>query len=261
MKRGNTRICTPKAQARRSNITQNDIYELRIKTQQLDHKTTLLKTQLSRLQDKINVKNNLINHTFESSTNEAPRRQDHKGQLQKSIDGARNRLECLNAELEEAIVSDSVSMIKELQAEVRMAYCEHQRLSKLIEDRKMEASAYDRLLVEVDSRASSQHLAELRNAIRELRAVNSDGASKLQLYQNKSMKMSLEGEISQHSSSNTDMYKIMNMIELKRANLIQTINEMNERMEKEKEKHTEDMHNLLDVYIEQKNKLIHRLKN
>ena len=88
-------------------IKPSDIYELKVKTQQINLKIRQLKTQINRFNDRMA---NNATATPSKHTNSIP-------QFKRSATAAENRLDSLHEQIEEARVDDKVFLVKELEEE------------------------------------------------------------------------------------------------------------------------------------------------
>ena len=179
-------------------IKPSDVYELKLQTQQYRQKAIQLKTQLSRLQDRINMQTAVINKTFEQQSDKPPVTSNHSNsipQLKQSIDQAQNSLDSLREQIEKAKNSDKTFAVKELQEEVKLVYCEQQRLTMEMQDAKLQANHSAQQLNEMQRRTSNQYLQEYRSMIRSLQSENASLRDKSVAYNTKREKLLIENQI------------------------------------------------------------------
>jgi vacuolar-type H+-ATPase subunit I/STV1 len=241
------------------------IHELKLQTQQIQQQTLLLRTQLRRTEIQINSKTSAINQTFEqSSTEPQTSKSIHKisiPRIRRNIEGARNTLESLKEHIEAADRDDRTSAVQELEEELKMTYCEHQRLSRGLQDRRAEADLYRKQLEESQFRVSGQHIAELRASIRELRAENATLRDKANAYQAKIERMLIEEEILEYQKNRWTPPDVLDQVEADLAETNAQMNKLCEKLDAEAEKYEQTVGELKGIIEEMKKKIAQKLEH
>lgn len=237
------------------------VHELKLQTQQIRQQTKILKTQLKRTEFQISSHTNSINKTFEQSS-EKPQTTNHANTilyLKQNIEGAQNTLDSLKVQVKEAENDDKTSTVEELEEELKITYCEYKRLARTLQDRKAEANHYDRELSEAETRASNQHINELKAAIRDIRSQNASLRDKSRAYQVKIEKIRIDQEIKKHQDEKVDLKTTENNIELERTDLNARMNDICNELNAEAEQHDKNVAELTEIIEEMKMKIIKRL--
>lgn len=199
--RSTTSMSKSRGSSKQPNIKPSDVYELKLQTQQIQQKTTQMKTKLSRINDIITIQTNAINKTYEQQAETPPisqTRQSSVAILRRSVESAQNTLNQLQLDIEKAKKCDKTNYVRELQEEVRIVYCEHQRLTIELQDAKIEAHHSTQLCQEGERRVSSQFHNEYKEKIRDLQNTNASLRAKAVAYQSKKAKLEMEKQIEQH---------------------------------------------------------------
>lgn len=237
------------------------VHELKLQTQQIRQQTKILRTQLKRTEFQISSHTNSINKTFEQSS-EKPQTTNHANTilyLKQNIEGAQNTLDSLKVQVKEAENDDKTSTVEELEEELKITYCEYKRLARTLQDRKAEANHYDRELSEAETRASNQHINELKAAIRDIRSQNASLRDKSRAYQVKIEKIRIDQEIKKHQDEKVDLKTTENNIELERTDLNARMNDICNELNAEAEQHDKNVAELTEIIEEMKMKIIKRL--
>lgn len=237
------------------------VHELKLQTQQIKQQTKILKTQLKRTEFQISSHTNSINKTFEQSS-EKPQTTNHANTilyLKQNIEGAQNTLDSLKDQVKEAENDDKTSTVEELEEELKITYCEYKRLARTLQDRKAEANHYGRELSEAESRASNQHINELKAAIRDIRSQNASLRDKSRAYQVKIEKIRIDQEIKKHQDQKVDLKTTENNIELERTDLNARMNDICNELNAEAEQHDQNVQELTEIIEEMKMKIIKKL--
>jgi hypothetical protein len=203
MSRATSALVSPKQQSQ-PEIKPSDIHELKVKTQRLILKTRRGRTQLGRIEDLIAARENAINKTHEQQTEVPAVSVDHSttiGHLQRSTSCAENALAALKEELHKVLHHDKTFIVKELEEEGKIAYCENLRLNQRLRDSKAEAAHSAHLLQVASYRASPQNAADLDSLIRATRAANSELRDKSVAYASKTQRIEIERLIIEHQKN------------------------------------------------------------
>jgi hypothetical protein len=184
-----------------------DIFELRVKTQQLILRTRRLRTQIGRIDDLIAARENAINKTHEQQTSVPAVATDHSktiGHVQRSVRCAANALEALKEDINKVVNDDRTYLVKELEEEGRVAYCENLRLNARLVESKAAAEQAQHLLEIAATRASEANKTELESQIRTKRQQIFDLQEKAIAYSVKSQKIEIERTILEHEEQAAD---------------------------------------------------------
>jgi chromosome segregation ATPase len=181
-------------------IRPSEIHELRMQTLRVQTEVKLQQTKLNRLKERILNKTEAINRTLKQKANEqsATSHQSAIVQLERSITGARNTLEQLQEDLEEASYDDRTAVYQELEEELRATYLEYERQQSNLEEEKEESRRLEQELKKVDDIASMSHLNELREHIERVKKVNTALRAKWLAYQKKMHNMNIEHRIAEN---------------------------------------------------------------
>jgi chromosome segregation ATPase len=171
-----------------------------MQTLRVQTEVKLQQTKLNRLKEKILNKTEAINRTLKQKANDqsATSHQSAIVQLDRSITGARNTLEQLQEELEEASYDDRTAVYQELEEELRATFLEYERQQSDLEHEKDESRRLENELKKVDDIASMSHLNELREHIDRVKKVNTGLRAKWLAYQKKMHNMNIEIRIAEN---------------------------------------------------------------
>lgn len=200
-------------------IKPSTVHELKLKTQQIILKTRHLRTQINRINDRITSETNAINRTFEQQT-DSPVSVNHDNsvrQLSRSVQSAENTLENLKEEVDQVRQDDKTFIVNELKEEVKLAYCENERILQKLQEKTSNSSETEKALLEASKKASNANISELKNKINEIKLMNVDLREKANAYRSKRAKLLIEQTISGHQQNKVDTQT--------------TIDEANERQE------------------------------
>ncbi|OHT14109.1 hypothetical protein TRFO_03127 [Tritrichomonas foetus] len=242
-----------------TDIKPSDVYELRLKTSHLQLRTRQLKTQLNRLQDRILAHTNAINKTFEQESDQPAVTSNHANsvpQLKRSLDSATNTLENLLEQIDNARNDDKTFLVKELQEEVKLAYCEHQRLALELQDAKLEANQSTQRRQEMEFRISSQHINELKSSARELQGQNASLRDKAIAYKAKQKKLQVDHQIQEHIQKKMPPQKALEEADKKAQGTNEKLSEAAQNLNEEKSKHRQKIEELRELIAEQKQKIL-----
>jgi len=254
---------TAKSRAQKTpEIKPSDVYELKLQTQKIIHRTRQLRTHLSRVQDRINAHTNAINKTFEQQSDQPQVTTNHSNtipQLQRSVESAFNTLQTLKSEIERTRFDDKTFSVRELQEEVKIAYCENQRLAMLLQDTKIEANNVERFRSEVESKCMNQNIGELKNVIKELRDANVSLREKSSAYGIKKGKLDIELEIKKKFDEKVPQPKSINDIKQRIAQTEAENKELMGQLETDKSKHMQDVGELKQIIDGMRTKITNKL--
>jgi vacuolar-type H+-ATPase subunit I/STV1 len=224
---------------------------VKLLTQQYQQQTKLLRTALKRTQIQINSKTSVINKTFEQSGNPSTGSKtihEHTIEnLTRNIDGAKNTLEQLRKDIDQAEKDDRTSTVEELEEELKMTYCEYQRLVQLLQLKKIEAEFYNKALAECEYRVSSEHVSECKADIRVIRAENASLRDKANAYQIKIEKIRIEGEIIAHQERHISSQEVLDQVDREREENIRRLNELCNELNDEAEQHDQNVAELMEI--------------
>ena len=241
-----------------TDIKPSDVYDTKLQTQKLIHRTRQLRTQLSRLQDQITSHTNAINRTFDQQSETPQISSNHNNtipQLQRSIESAKNTLQTLKNELQRTRNDDKTFSVRELQEEVKIAYCEHQRLTLLLQDHKIEAHQIEKSRIEAENRCSNPKIAEVKTLIKEVSEVNSSLSDKSNAYNLKKSKLRIEAELKNVQITP----KYLTDLEEKKNQLINENNKFKEQLVIENSQHGKDISDLRQIIDDLRNKIVNKL--
>ena len=240
-----------------ADVKPSDVYELKLRTQQILQKSRQLRTQVNRLNDKISSHTNAINRTFEKQSDQ-PISGSHKNtvnQLSRSVTAAENTLSNLRKEIDRVRYDDKTFLVSELREEVKLAYCENQRLSKELQDRSAEASNTEKLLSEASKKASNQNINEVKRDIRDLQNAIKQLREKSIAYRTKKGKLQVERQINDNINKKVDQRRIAEDANQQQEEKTQLINENAEELKNSKKEFEEKYAELQDIYEMQRQKI------
>jgi hypothetical protein len=157
MSRPATSLHSQKSAKPKPDVKPVDIFEMRVKTQQMVLKSRRLRTAIGRIDDLIAARENAINKTHEQQTEVPAVATDHSktiGHIARSVDCASNALEALREDIDKVVNDDRTFIVKELQEEGRIAHCENFRLNRRLVDSRAEAAYAEQLLEAAAMRAA-----------------------------------------------------------------------------------------------------------
>jgi vacuolar-type H+-ATPase subunit I/STV1 len=261
--RPTTSTRTKRAAPPQPEIKPSQIHDLKLLTQQYQQQTKLLRTQLKRTQIQINAKTLTINKTFEQSGNSPTTSKtihEHTIEnLARNIEGAKNTLDKLREEIDLAERDDRTSTVEELEEDLKMTFCEYQRLVQLHQQKTIEAQYFKKELADCEYRVSNEHVGELRAVIRTTRAENASLRDKSNAYQVKLEKIRIEAEIFDNHDRNIASQDVLDQVELNRAENNRRLNELCSELNEDAEKHDQNVSELMSIVEEMKQKIADRL--
>lgn len=245
-----------------SDIKPSDVHELKLKTQQILLKTRKLRTQKNRINDRITSETNAINRTFEQQTDNAPVSLSHDNslrQLNRSVQSAENTLQNLREEIEKVRYNDKTYLVNELKEEVKLAYCENQRLNQELQQRNSENSNVDKQLQEASKKASNSYINELKSKIKEIKIINSDLRDKADAYRSKRAKLLIEQTIAGHQEKKVNTQTIIDEANSKNEETAKSNNQTAEELQNAKKEYEEKVAELQEILDKQRQKIINYL--
>ena len=253
-----TTMTSTGGRSRGTDIKPADVYELRLKTSHLQLRTRQLRSKLNRLQDRILANTNAINKTFEQESDQPAVTSNHSNsvpQLRRSVESAANTLENLHDTIDQTRYDDKSYIVKELQEEVKLAYCEHQRLAMELQDAKIEANNSAQRRKEAEERISNQHIRELKAKNIELQGENASLRDKAVAYKMKQKKLQIEQEIAEHVKNRQSAEKSINNADKKTQEMSEKLTKTAQQLNEDKEKHLQKIQELKQLIEEQKQKI------
>lgn len=244
--------------SRGAGIKPADVYELRLKTSHLQLRTRQLRSKLNRLQDRILANTNAINKTFEQESDQPAVTSNHSNsvpQLRRSVESAANTLENLRDTIDKMRYDDKTYIVKELEEEVKLAYCEHQRLAMELQDAKIEANNSAQRRKEAEERISNQHIRELKAKNIELQGENASLRDKAVAYKMKQKKLQIEQDIFDHAKNRQPAEKTIKEADQRIQEMTENLSKTAQQLNEDKEKHLQKIQELRDLIEEQKQKI------
>ena len=258
-------------------IKPSDVYEIKMKTQQLVQLTRQTRTQLSRAQDKINSQTNAINKTFEQQSDTPPVATNHANtvpQLQRSVESAQNTVDSLTADIEKAKNDDKTFNVRELQEEVKIIYCEYTRLENEINDGQEEAKSLEQARSKAEHKCTQKYQTNLKNQLNELSQQIVDLRDKSNAYASKNAKIEADNQLAkeaseskQGGSKNAKQNNQNNQntsktnYEEKKKNIQDEIDSLTQKLDESHEEHVKNIQELRGIIEEMKGKISEQLKN
>jgi hypothetical protein len=240
-----------------------EIFELRVKTQQMVLRTRRIRTQIGRVSDLILARETAINKTHEQQTEVPAVNTDHSrtiGHVQRSVECASNALEALKEDLNKVINDDRTFIVKELEEEGRLGYCENLRLNARLVDSRAEAAHSEQLLEFAALRASEANKKELESQIRATRRQIADLLDKASRYSVKRQKIEIEKTILGFEASDADPDDTTEQCEAKRAELEESIQSCNDSLAEEQASFESAMTELQEIVEGQRAAIVEHLR-
>jgi chromosome segregation ATPase len=244
-------VVSPIKQSKPLDIKPSDVYELKLQTQQIQQRTLVLRAQLKRTKDQIHTRTQAINKSFEQG-NERPvvPATIHAmtiPNLRRHIVGARHALETLKQQIAELECDDRTSIAAEIEEELKMTYCEYQRLARGLQDKRAVIAACATHLRDAESRASSEHMLNQRAQLRSLQWENASLRSKANSYQLKIEKLQIQLQIGECQKQNRTVQEVINQTEVQQAEMNRQLAVLRGQLDQEAAAHREKVAQLLDV--------------
>ncbi|KAK8837605.1 hypothetical protein M9Y10_036136 [Tritrichomonas musculus] len=241
-----------------ADIKPANVHELKLKTQQILLKTRQLRTQVNRINDRITSETNAINRTFEQQTDNAPVSLSHDNslkQLNRSVQSAENTLDNLKQEIEKLRYNDKTYIVGELREEVKLAYCENQRLTQELQQKNSECNSIDKQLQEASRKASNAYINELKSKINEIKVINSDLRDKADAYRSKRAKLLIEQTIAGHQEKKVNTQTIIDEANTKNEETAKSNNQTAEELQNSKKEYEEKVAELQAIIDKQRQKI------
>jgi chromosome segregation ATPase len=234
-----------------------------LQTQQIQQQTLVLRAQLKRTEDQIYTRTNTVNRSFEQGSERpvipATIHAITIPNLQRHIEAVRNALETLKQQIADLESDDRTSTAQELEEELKMTYCEHQRLLRGLQDKRAVIAAYAKDLRDAESRASSEHVLNQRAQLRSLQSENASLRSKSNAYQLKTQKMQIEMQIGECQRQNRPIQEVINQAEVEQAEMNRELAILRTELEQEARAHRERVAGLLAIINAMRQKIAQRL--
>jgi hypothetical protein len=222
-------------------------------------RTRRLRTHLHRCQQRILANTNAINKTFEQQSDEpsvVTKHENTTANLKRSVESAEHTLESLQQQIEEAKEHDKTYIVKELQEEVKLLYCDHQRMWEELRVEKIRENQLSARLAEAEQRASSQRLSELKNEIRALHELNASRRDKSVAYHLKKERLLIEYQIRDHIQNKVPTAKTIQESQDKTEEINNNLRDEVQASEDKKAEHRKKLTEIRQIIEEQKQKIL-----
>lgn len=242
-------------------VSQSDIHQLKIKTSYLDQQTKILRTQLNRVHDQISSKTKAINKTVTNThggavSNTSKTRIE---QLERSIKAAKDTKEKLEEQLDTIKVNDKGTMVIELQEELKMAYCELQRIQESIKDAENNGSDNVRKLNVANSKVSNEYTRDIEYRINKYKLSNKDIKDKIISFYRKFERNNIERSLIQRDKEGKTLDYGKVEIEDNKRYRIEKYNLIASELNDQSTKFEEKVKILNDVINSQREKIVNYL--
>jgi hypothetical protein len=239
-------------------IKPSDIFQLRLQTQQMALRALHLRTHRHRIQQLILANTNAINKTMEQQSDEPAVVTNHTNtipQLRRSIDGAENTLQSLREQVETVRQHDKTFFVRELEEEVKLTYCEYQRICRNLQDSKIGENQVSQKLHEAEQRCSTQRLSELRNEVRTLREGNASLRDKAVAYYVKREKLVAEHRIKDDQEKKVPGQKAVQAVNAEKAETKTQFGDLVQQLQDKRTQHLDSITELREITENQKQKI------
>jgi hypothetical protein len=230
-----------------------------LETQKIQQQTTVLRTQLKRTQDQISSRTSAINKTFELSADKAATSATIHANtipnLQRNVEGARNALETLKAQIAETECDDRTVAVEELEEEVKVTYCEYKRLTQGLQDKRAVIAVCSRELQDAEFRASPKRQSDLRAILRDIRYENAVLRDKANAYQLKIEKLLIETQIAEPHRAGRQTQEVIEHAMVERAELNQSVAEIRKHLDKQEQRHRANVNELMGILTSLRQKI------
>jgi hypothetical protein len=217
-----------------------------------------LRTHQHRIHQRILANTNAINKTMEQQSDEPAVVTNHANtipQLKRSIDGAENTLESLRNQVEDARQHDKTYIVRELEEEVKLTYCEYQRICRHLQESKIEENRVSSKLHEAEQRCSAQHLSELRNEARTLRERNAALRDKAVAYYVKREKLVAEYQIKDDQDKRVPAQRVVQRVGDEERETKRQIGDRVQQLQDRRAGHMDSIAELRQIIEDQKQKI------
>lgn len=256
--RGTEALASGKDKPKQREIKPSDIHELRLKTTQIQQQTRLMKTQLNRIKDRISSTTKQINETVSNKkeTSKVDSHQTAIKNIKMSIAAAEATIKDLDKQIKDCQEDDKSALVEELQEELKVAYCEYQRLKDTIDNTEAESEETRKKFAEADAKTSKQHTTELNMSISQLREANRALKEKIVAYNKKMERNKIEKVINERNQIGlTQEYYMMEINDTKRYRT-EKYNMIAEELNKEMDDFDKKVEELNKIINTQRSKII-----
>lgn len=197
-------------------LTQADVNEIKLQIQEIEAQSKKYRTQLLRLNRKIESSENVVNKAFEQSTqNTQIYGGSHKlsiPMLRQSLASAKSRIEHLEEEIEKAKRNDRLWQVKEMEQNVAVSYVELKRVSSNEANEKEREKYFKEKYIQANTLQDS--LEAFNKSLQEINGSNSALKDKLEAYKRKRAKNQIEHDLVKFNRQNADMTQVINDAEI-----------------------------------------------
>jgi hypothetical protein len=251
-----------RSQNQRPEFRPSDVHELKLKTQQAVLKTRQLRTQLNRLNDRITSHTNAIIKTRNQQSETPAVATNHANsvpQLKRSIDSAEHALEVLKEEIVKAKQDDKTFVVKELEEEVKLAYCENVRLAARLKDSRSKTDQTERSLQNAMYKVHPTTYQQLHDTVRRLQVDNASLRDKAIAYDSKRRKLEIERIIKEHQDAQVPAQATVDQAAAQQKEQTAKLAEQVEALANEKREFTDKVTELTRIIDEQRRKISEKL--
>jgi hypothetical protein len=238
------------------------VHDLKLQTQQIQQQIRVLGSQLKRIEGQIASHTASINKTFGGHI-DASQKNVHEHSvrnLRRHIEGAHNTLHTLAEQIDLVTNDDRTSTVEELEEELKMSWCEFQRLSQLLQKRHDDSDFAARGLMAAEFRASTEHLTQSRTQVRALRAENASLKDKSLSYQTKLEKIQVEKQILECLTVHREMSVVADEVELEQTELNGKMNRLTDSLNTERQSHQQNVRELKQIIESMRQKIASNLE-
>lgn len=256
--RGTETLTSKKEKPKQHEIKPSDIHELRMRTTQIQQQTRLMKTQLNRIKDRISSTTKQINRTVSNSkeTSKVDSHQTAIKNIKMSIAAAEATIKDLDKQIKDCQEDDKSALVEELQEELKVAYCEYQRLKDTINNTEAESEETRKKFVEADAKTSKFHTNELNMSISQLKEANRALKEKIVAYNKKMERNKIEKIINERNKIGLTYEYYMKEINDTKRYRTEKYNMIAEELNKEMDDFDQKVEELNAIINEQRSKII-----
>lgn len=215
-----TKSRTSQAPVNEEPIKPVNLHEIRLQILTMQEQTKKNRSIIARTTQKIDSNTTMINKTFEQSAEGPAGSSNHKNtipMLKRSLEGSQSHLNDVEEQIEKAKVDDKYWIAKELEQEVAVAYIEMKRIQEDFANQKAVQNHFEAIFRDASAIQSSEHISQLRQAIRETKEANASYRDKLSAYQKKKAKIQIEFTLHDNKDSNKPSRQIIEEAEIEQA--------------------------------------------
>lgn len=247
-----------KPKPQQKTVTLSEIQNLRVKTSQVDQQTKLLKTQLNRVKDQISSKTKAINKTVSytadvKATNSFKTRTD---QLNRSIQAAKDTKEQLEKQIELIKTNDKGTLVFELQEELKMAYCEYQRIQDAIADHQANGADNIQRLKNANAIIQDDYVKEIDTKINKIKNSNRDFKDKIIAHYKKLERNNIERELTRRNKEGKSIQFSKVEIDDTKRYRVEKYNLIATNLNEQSEKFESNVELLNNIINEQREKIV-----